>query len=60
MQQEPVAIRELAEGLLEQFRALWMGARIKVILEQIMNLGGVDTPEDVIRIEKILGNSTRK
>jgi 3-deoxy-manno-octulosonate cytidylyltransferase (CMP-KDO synthetase) len=43
---------ERAEGL-EQLRALWMGAKIKV-LETNYDSWGVDTPEDVIRIEKIL------
>jgi 3-deoxy-manno-octulosonate cytidylyltransferase (CMP-KDO synthetase) len=43
---------ELAEGL-EQLRALWMGAKIKVILTDYESWG-VDTPEDVIRVEEII------
>ncbi|MDZ4676926.1 MAG: 3-deoxy-manno-octulosonate cytidylyltransferase [Oligoflexia bacterium] len=53
--QKPVAL-ELAEGL-EQLRALWLGATIRVILTQY-DSWGVDTPEDVIRVEEIL--KTRK
>jgi 3-deoxy-manno-octulosonate cytidylyltransferase (CMP-KDO synthetase) len=43
---------ERAEGL-EQMRALWLGARIKVV-EHDCDSWGVDTPEDVIRVERIL------
>ena len=40
---------------LEQLRALYMGARIKVIpIEQ--TLKGVDTPEDAKDVEKILSS----
>lgn len=44
----PVAI-EKAEGL-EQLRALYLGARIKVVLTDL-DSWGVDTPEDVIKVE---------
>ncbi len=47
----PTAI-EIAEGL-EQLRALWLGAKIKVILTKCESWG-VDSPEDVIRVEEIL------
>jgi len=46
--QKPVEI-ELAEGL-EQLRALWLGARIKVV-ETEHDSWGVDTPEDVKKVE---------
>lgn len=44
----PVAI-EQAEGL-EQLRALYLGARIKVVFTDL-DSWGVDTPEDVIKVE---------
>jgi 3-deoxy-manno-octulosonate cytidylyltransferase (CMP-KDO synthetase) len=47
----PVDI-EKCEGL-EQLRALWLGLKIKVILTDFESWG-VDTPEDVLRVEKIL------
>lgn len=47
----PVSI-EIAEGL-EQLRALYMGARIRVILTR-KHCIGVDTPEDIERVEKFL------
>lgn len=47
----PVAI-EKAEGL-EQLRALYLGARIKVIQTNQMSLG-IDTPEDVEKMKSIL------
>lgn len=43
---------ELAEGL-EQLRALWMGARIKVV-QVDHESWGVDTPEDVAKVEAML------
>ncbi len=49
--QEPVAI-EKAESL-EQLRALYLGARIKVVRVEHESWG-VDTPEDVQKIEKIM------
>ncbi len=49
--QPPVAI-EMAEGL-EQLRALYLGARIKVVRVDHESWG-VDTPEDVQKIEKIM------
>jgi len=51
--QKPVEI-EKAEGL-EQLRALWLGARIKVVLTDYESWG-VDTPEDVIRVEELIQN----
>jgi len=48
----PQAEIEKAESL-EQLRALYMGGRIRVILTQKRSLG-VDTPEDVTKIEQIL------
>ena len=47
----PVAL-EKTESL-EQLRALWMGVAIKVVLTDYESWG-VDTPEDVIRVEKLL------
>ncbi len=55
-QQKPVPI-ELAEGL-EQLRALYLGAKIKVVRTELESWG-VDTPEDVIKVEaklRSLGN----
>lgn len=49
--QGPVPI-ELAEGL-EQLRALFLGARIRVV-EVEHESWGVDTPEDVAKVEKLL------
>jgi 3-deoxy-manno-octulosonate cytidylyltransferase (CMP-KDO synthetase) len=43
---------ELAEGL-EQLRALYLGARIKVV-EVDHESWGVDTPEDVAKVESLL------
>lgn len=43
---------ERVEGL-EQLRALYMGARIKVVRTEVESWG-VDTPEDVKKIEKLL------
>jgi 3-deoxy-manno-octulosonate cytidylyltransferase (CMP-KDO synthetase) len=50
-EQKPVAL-ELAEGL-EQLRALYLGAKIKVALVE-EDSWGVDTPDDVKRIERII------
>lgn len=50
-EQAPVAI-ELAESL-EQLRALYLGAAIKVV-DVEHDSWGVDTPSDVAKIEKIL------
>jgi 3-deoxy-manno-octulosonate cytidylyltransferase (CMP-KDO synthetase) len=44
---------ELAEGL-EQLRALYLGARIKVVKVEHESWG-VDTPEDIAIVEKVLG-----
>lgn len=49
--QAPVPL-ELAEGL-EQLRALYLGARIKVV-RVAHESWGVDTPDDVQKIEKIM------
>lgn len=51
--QKPVAL-EQAESL-EQLRALYMGAKIKVILVEGKSIG-VDTYEDVRQVEEILKN----
>ncbi|WP_374029720.1 3-deoxy-manno-octulosonate cytidylyltransferase [Bdellovibrio bacteriovorus] len=48
----PPALIEKAESL-EQLRALYLGARIKVIRVKEASLG-VDTPEDLVRLEKLL------
>lgn len=50
--QEPPAFIERAESL-EQLRALYLGAKIKVVRVKEASLG-VDTPEDLARLEKIL------
>lgn len=49
--QSPVQI-EQAEGL-EQLRALYLGARIQVVMVDHESWG-VDTPEDVARVEELL------
>lgn len=49
---EPVCMLERTEKL-EQLRALYMGGRIKVIETEDVSLG-VDTPEDVERVERRL------
>jgi 3-deoxy-manno-octulosonate cytidylyltransferase (CMP-KDO synthetase) len=51
--QSPVDL-EKAEGL-EQLRALYLGARIKVVMVEHESWG-VDTPEDVARVEELLKN----
>lgn len=48
---------ELAESL-EQLRALYLGARIKVIRAE-HDSWGVDIPEDIQKIEKILAERTK-
>lgn len=50
-EQKQVAI-EMAESL-EQLRALYLGARIKVALVE-QNSWGVDTPDDVEKVESLL------
>lgn len=50
-QQQPVAI-EVSESL-EQLRALYLGAKIQVVSVDC-ELHGVDTPEDVSKVESIL------
>ncbi|MFK8138550.1 MAG: 3-deoxy-manno-octulosonate cytidylyltransferase [Bdellovibrionales bacterium] len=50
-QSEPSSI-EMAEGL-EQLRALYLGAKIKVVMVE-SDSWGVDTPEDILKIENIL------
>ncbi|MBL7670626.1 MAG: 3-deoxy-manno-octulosonate cytidylyltransferase [Bdellovibrionaceae bacterium] len=54
----PVSALERAEGL-EQLRALDMGAVIKVILVEKPTLG-VDTPEDLLKVEKWLEGRDEK
>jgi 3-deoxy-manno-octulosonate cytidylyltransferase (CMP-KDO synthetase) len=49
---QPPTELELAEGL-EQLRALYLGARIKVV-EVDFESWGVDTPEDVSKVEALL------
>ena len=49
---EPPCALEKTEKL-EQLRALWMGARIAVVRTNDDGVG-VDTPEDAVRVEKIL------
>jgi 3-deoxy-manno-octulosonate cytidylyltransferase (CMP-KDO synthetase) len=48
---------ELAEGL-EQLRALYLGARVKIVEVEHESLG-VDTPEDVARVEQALREGQR-
>ena len=50
--QEPPCALEKTEKL-EQLRALWMGAKIAVVRTDDEGVG-VDTPEDAVRVEKIL------
>jgi 3-deoxy-manno-octulosonate cytidylyltransferase (CMP-KDO synthetase) len=50
---QPPTPLELAEGL-EQLRALYLGARIRVV-EVEHESWGVDTPEDVAKVESLLG-----
>ncbi|MBK9293164.1 MAG: 3-deoxy-manno-octulosonate cytidylyltransferase [Oligoflexia bacterium] len=52
--QKPTKL-EQAEGL-EQLRALWLGIDIQVILTNFESWG-VDQPEDVVQIERILASS---
>ena len=49
---EPPCELEKTEKL-EQLRALWMGAKIAVVRTEDEGVG-VDTPEDAVRVEKIL------
>ena len=49
---EPPCALERTEKL-EQLRALWMGARIAVVRTDDDGVG-VDTPEDAVRVERIL------
>jgi 3-deoxy-manno-octulosonate cytidylyltransferase (CMP-KDO synthetase) len=53
---EPPCSLEKAESL-EQLRALYLGARIRVV-ETDGDSWGVDTPEDVVKIEKMLKERT--
>ena len=50
--QEPPCALEKTEKL-EQLRALWMGAKIAVVKTNDEGVG-VDTPEDALRVEKLL------
>ncbi len=56
---EPPSMIEKGEGL-EQLRALWLGAEIKVVLDKTFESWSVDTPEDVIRVEKLLKERDHK
>jgi len=49
---EPPCALERTEKL-EQLRALWMGAKIAVVRTEDEGIG-VDTPEDAVRVEKLL------
>ena len=49
--EKPCALEQTEK--LEQLRALWMGAKIAVVRSEDEGVG-VDTPEDAVRIEKIL------
>ncbi len=53
---EPPAAVELAESL-EQLRALYLGARIKVV-QVTHDSWGVDTPDDVFKIERLMRERT--
>ena len=55
--QEPPCALEKTEKL-EQLRALWMGAKIAVVRTNDEGVG-VDTPEDAVRVEKILRSRVR-
>ncbi len=55
--QGPVPL-ELSEGL-EQLRALYLGAKIQVVVVD-HDSWGVDTPEDVAKVEKLLAHGGRK
>lgn len=50
----PQALIEKAESL-EQLRALYLGAKIKVVRVKEASLG-VDTPEDLVKLEKLLSS----
>lgn len=50
---EPTCELEMVERL-EQLRALWLGLRIQVRIATEMPGPGVDTPEDLERVEKLL------
>ena len=49
--EKPCALEQTEK--LEQLRALWMGAKIAVIRTEDEGVG-VDTPEDAVRVEKML------
>lgn len=53
---EPPAPIEIAESL-EQLRALYLGARIKVVRVE-HDSWGVDTPDDVLKIERLMRERT--
>ena len=55
---EPPCDLEKTEKL-EQLRALWMGAKIAVVRTQDEGVG-VDTPEDAVRVGKILEERAAK
>jgi 3-deoxy-manno-octulosonate cytidylyltransferase (CMP-KDO synthetase) len=48
----PTTELEQAESL-EQLRALWLGMTIQVALAEALPSGGVDTPEDAARVQKL-------
>ena len=55
---EPPCLLETTEKL-EQLRALWMGARIAVVRTEDEGVG-VDTPEDAVRVGKLLEERSSK
>jgi 3-deoxy-manno-octulosonate cytidylyltransferase (CMP-KDO synthetase) len=55
----PVAPTEQAESL-EQLRALWHGHAIAVHVSDQASAAGVDTPEDLARVRRLLTDVSRK
>src|ERR1700744_4001102 len=45
---------------LEQLRAMWHGERIAVLVTPAIPLPGVDTPEDLARVQAFFGSSAQK
>jgi 3-deoxy-manno-octulosonate cytidylyltransferase (CMP-KDO synthetase) len=50
----PVAPIEAFEAL-EQLRALWYGYRVIVEIAEGTPAPGVDTPDDLVRVRRLLG-----
>lgn len=55
--QWPPAPIEMDESL-EQLRVLWNGRRIHVSMANVLPPPGVDTPEDLRRVEALIGDAT--